>query len=592
MLRRSADRPGWRQVPGFRKVAPLLPLVVGLGLLASILEGAGIGLFIPLLSLLLSKSVPAGLPLPIKAVAATFVGYSPQARTIVLAGIIFGLILLKGLVEAANEILAGDIEGRIASELRSRLTDQLLGLDYTFFLKQHATRVRNIIATDNWFVLDAVHSMLSLIPAVAALIVFAALLAWLNLKLFLVVVVGGAVFEIALHLIAIRQERLSEELTSSIHLLWERLSTLAQVPRVIRLFGQQQRERQRTGQAIEQLRRNATAIRNLRAVVHPAMDAMIALLFLVVLLAGYWTGMSLPTITAFVLLLTRAQPHAKVISTARLGIASFHGSLREVQWLLSQPAQGEPLAAPRELRVDVPIVLKDVSYVYPNGNRGLDGVTLTIPVGTSTAIIGASGSGKTTLVNLLCRLIEPTSGEIRIGPARVDQLDAEQWRRRIAVAGQDTDLVSGSVAENIGYGRPDASQSEIEDVARAAGADVFVERLPDGYDTQVGAQGISLSGGQRQRIALARALLTKPDLLILDEATNAVDAITEAEIMKLIAEHRYFHTLLIISHRKTTLAACEHGIVLEHGHVVEQGPLSRLSYFRRMAADEAEAMRA
>lgn len=592
MLRRSADRPVWPQVPGFRKVAPLLPLVVALGLVGSILEGAGIGLFIPLLSLLLSKSMPAGLPLPIKTVATTFGGYDPQTRTFILAGIIFGLILLKGVVEAANEILAGNIEGRVASELRNRLADQLLGLDYTFFLKQHATRVRNIIATDNWFVLDAVHSMLALIPAVAALVVFAALLAWLNLKLFLIVLVGGTVLETALHLVSVRQERLSAELTSSIHLLWERLSTLAQVPRVIRLFGQQQRERERTDEAVERLRRNTMATRNLKAVVHPMMDAMIALLFLVVLLAGYWSGMSLPTITAFVLLLTRAQPHAKTISTARLGIASFHGSLGEVQWLLSQPTGSEAVAAPRDVRLDVPIVLKGVSYVYPNGNRALDRVTMTIPSGTTTAIIGESGSGKTTLVNLLCRLVEPTSGEIRLGPAAADQFDVGLWRKRVAVAGQDTDLVSGSVAENIGYGCAQASNSEIEDAARAAGAEAFIRRLPEGYETQVGAQGISLSGGQRQRIALARALLTQPDLLILDEATNAVDAITEAEIMKLIAEHRYFHTLLVISHRKTTLAACEHGIVLDHGKVVEQGPLSRLSYFRRMAGDEDEALRA
>jgi subfamily B ATP-binding cassette protein MsbA len=582
----------WPQVPGFRKVAPLLPLVVALGLVASILEGAGIGLFIPLLSLLLSKSMPAGLPLPIKTVATTFGGYDPQTRTFILAGIIFGLILLKGVVEAANEILAGNIEGRVASELRNRLADQLLGLDYTFFLKQHATRVRNIIATDNWFVLDAVHSMLALIPAVAALVVFAALLAWLNLKLFLIVLVGGTVLETALHLVSVRQERLSAELTSSIHLLWERLSTLAQVPRVIRLFGQQQRERERTDEAVERLRRNTMATRNLRAVVHPTMDAMIALLFLVVLLAGYWSGMSLPTITAFVLLLTRAQPHAKTISTARLGIASFHGSLGEVQWLLSQPTGSEAVAAPGDVRLDVPIVLKGVSYVYPNGNRALDRVTMTIPSGTTTAIIGESGSGKTTLVNLLCRLFEPTSGEIRLGPAAADQFDVGLWRKRVAVAGQDTDLVSGSVAENIGYGCAQASNSEIEDAARAAGAEAFIRRLPEGYETQVGAQGISLSGGQRQRIALARALLTQPDLLILDEATNAVDAITEAEIMKLIAEHRYFHTLLVISHRKTTLAACEHGIVLDHGKVVEQGSLSRLSYFRRMAGDEDEALRA
>ena len=592
-MRRSADQPTWQQVPGFRKVAPLLPLVAALGLLASLLEGAGIGLFIPLLSLLLSGSLPGGLPGPIREAAARFGSFDPQSRTVMLAALIFGLILLKGMVQAANDSLAATIEARVAREMRNSLADTLLDLDYRFFLKADGARVTKIIATDNWFVLDAVHAALGLIPAVAALLVFAALLAWLNVKLFLIVLVGAAVLETILYVVTRRQEHLSAELTASTHVVWERLWTLAQVPRVIRLFGQQQREKRRTEQAIEQLQRIVSASRNLKAVVQPAMDAMIALLFLVVLLAGYWSGMPLPAITAFVLLLTRAQPHAKTISTARLGIASFHGSLREVQWLLSQrPEATDKVDAASDVRIDLPIVLKGVSYVYPNGSRALDRLTMTIPAGIATAIIGESGSGKTTLVNLLCRLIEPTSGEIRLGPAAVENFDNQIWRRRVAVAGQDMDLVSGSIAENIGYGRPEATKLEIEDVARAAGADAFVRQLPQGYETEVGSQGLSLSGGQRQRIALARALLAEPDVLILDEATNAVDALTEAEIMRLIAEHHHFRTLVVISHRKTTLALCDHGIVLDQGRVIEEGPLGQLAYFRRMAGDEDEALRA
>ena len=273
--------------------------------------------------------------------------------------------------------------------------------------------------------------------------------------------------------------------------------------------------------------------------------------------------MSIPAITAFLLLLTRTQPHAKTISRARLGIASYQGSMREVDWLISQGAPMTAEAVPRDdLHLDRPIAFEGVSFTYPNGGRAIDQASFTIEPGTTTALLGESGSGKTTLVNLLCRLIEPQSGEIRLGGEPIDPIDPASWRRRIAVAGQDSDLVNGTVAENIAYGRPDAAMAEIEGVARAAGADGFIAALPRGYDTPVGSQGLNLSGGQRQRIGVARALLLKPDLLIFDEATNAVDALSDMEIVRLATEHRHFQTLLIISHRKSTIAACEHGIVL------------------------------
>ena len=582
--RRSTGRRKSPLAPLIRKFAPLLPIVAGLGLLASLLEGAGIGLFIPLLSLVLSNAVPAGIPEPIRSLASWFAGFDTQTGMILLGSAIFGLILLKGIVQAANESLVAWIEGQVGRQLRDRLIDRLLTLDYPFFLKNDPVRLTRILSTDSWFVLEATRSLLSLIPAAAGLLVFSVLLAILNLGLFLVVIVGAAAVQAALYLAERRQQRLSSRFTASHHLLWERLLTLVQAPRVIRLFGQQRRERERSAAATERLRRSIAAGDYQTAVVHPFVDAMVALLFLVVLLAGYWSGMSIPEITAFILLLTRAQPHAKTISRARLGIASFHGSIEEVDWLLSQNPLSTPNAgASADIGFDRPIVFDNVSYTYPNGGVALDNVSLSIEPGIANALIGPSGSGKTTLVNLLCRLVEPQSGQIRIGDDPVEPLDLEAWRGHIAVAGQDSELVSGTVADNISYGRPDATAAEVEDAARAAGAHQFVATLPQGFDTPVGPDGLSLSGGQRQRIGLARALLRNPDLLILDEATNAVDALSEAEIMALIAEHRYFRTMLIISHRKTTLSACQRGIVLDDGKVTEQGPLAGLAYFKAMA---------
>jgi subfamily B ATP-binding cassette protein MsbA len=584
MLRRAGGRRESPLADIRRRILPSVPLVAVLGLLASLLEGAGIGLFVPLLALMLDNTASTSMPEPLRAAATLFSGVSLQERTILFGAAIVGLILLKNVVQAVNECLLVSLRARIGRDLRNGLARSLLAVDYPFFLKHEIARLTRIVSTDSWFVVEAANSALTLIPAVTALLVFSVLLALLNLKLFLLVLVGAAIVQGTVYLFERRQQRLSYEFTASSQLLWQRHLTLLQAPRTIRLFGQQQREQHRAAAAIERLWQSLRATSYLNAIVNPTVDALIALVFLTLLLVGYWSGMSIPAITAFLLLLTRAQPHAKTISRARLGIASYEGSMRDVDWLLSQ---GAPTAAAIErredLRLDRPIVFDGVSFTYPNGSRGLDQVTFTIEPGTTTALMGESGSGKTTLVNLLCRLIEPQSGKIRLGDESIEPIDPASWRRRIAVAGQDSDLVNGTVAENIAYGRPDATAADIHAVARSAGAEAFIAALPQGYDTPVGSQGINLSGGQRQRIGVARALLLNPDLLIFDEATNAVDALSDMEIVKLATEHRHFQTLLIISHRKTTIAACERGIVLHHGTVTEMGPLEGLVYFQSMA---------
>lgn len=590
MLRRAGTRERWPLSDIGRRILPLVPLIAALGLLASILEGAGVGLLIPLLSLLLSNDPGAGLPAPLTSIAALFGEYDPQTRAMLLGTSILGLILMKGIVQTANDTLLASIQARIGRDIRSDIAASLLSVDYPFFLEQDAARLTRIASTDSWFVLNAANSALPLIPAVAGLLVFGALLALLNLKLFLVVAVGAAAVQLLIYTFERKQRRLSYRATESNRQLWQRLLILLQAPRVIRLFGQEQREEERAETAIERVRRDTRLSSTLNAIVHPSVDVLVTLLFLTVLFAGYWSGMSIPAITAFLLLLTRAQPHAKTIARARLGIASFEGSIREVDWLIAERGKARRKVPAEPIpRLDRPISFEEVSFTYPDGSRALDRVTLIIEPGIATALIGKSGSGKTTLVNLLCRLLDPQSGEIRAGTEPIGRFDASSWRERIAVAGQDMDLVNGTVAENVAYGRPDATLEEIEDVARAAGAHAFVAELPRAYDTLVGPQGLNLSGGQRQRIGLARALLTNPDLLILDEAVSAVDALSDGEIAKLARERRYFRTLLIVSHRKTTIAACEKGIVLQDGRVAEAGPLGELAYFRTMAGGPVES---
>jgi subfamily B ATP-binding cassette protein MsbA len=588
MLRRAGTHRRWPLSHIGRKILPLMPLVAALGLLASLLEGAGVGLLIPLLSLLLADNPALGIPAPLQGLAALFGNYDPQTRALLLGSAILGLILMKGIVQAANDCLVSSVQARIGRDVRAGIARSLLSVDYPFFLEQDSARLTRIASTDSWFVVQVANSALALIPAVAGLAVFGLLLALLNLKLFLIVTVGAAAVQGLIYLFERKQRRLSYEVTESNRLLWQRLLTLLQAYRVIRLFGQERREEVRAETAIERVRRNVRATNYLNAIVHPSVDVLVALLFLTVLLAGYWSGMSIPAITAFLLLLTRAQPHAKTIARARLGIASFEGSLHEVDWLLTQRGaagnKGRPNPVPP---LDRAISFEEVSFKYPNGGSALDGVTFKIEPGMATALMGQSGAGKTTLVNLLCRLLEPQSGVIRVGADPIAEFDPDSWRERIGVAGQDMELVSGTIAENIAYGRPEAGADEIEAVARAVGADHFIAALPRRYDTLVGPHGLNLSGGQRQRIGVARALLLNPDLLILDEAVSAVDALSDVEIAKLATERRHFRTLLVISHRKTTIAACEWGIVLAGGKVTEAGPLRELAYFRTMAGSAA-----
>jgi subfamily B ATP-binding cassette protein MsbA len=565
------------------RYAGWLPLVGALGLVSSVLESVGIGLLIPLVAMLLATGVPQGLPSPIQAIFAMTQGMSPHARiTVIGAGILLAIVI-KGLVQTANATLIAWVNGSIGRDVRAALSSRILNLDYSFCLENEPTRLVEIISTDSWFVSDAVRATLSIVPAVLALAVFGGFLAWLDWRLFAIVLVGTVIIRGGLFLLERRLRRLSFEVTQSNYALGERMLGIVSAMRVIRVFGQQEREQARFTRSAERVRKAMFASQRTAAWLAPSVDALTFALFVAILLAGYRWGTSLPEITAFVVLLSRAQPNARTIGEARLQIAGVRGSVEAVEWLLGQQVRpaAHPSVAPRVS--EGPVRFDRVSYSYPGGAAAVREASFEIRPGRATALIGPSGAGKSTLVNLLCCLVEPQSGAITVGGIPLGAIGAEAWRERIAIAGQDIELVEGTVAENIAYGRPDASEAEIEEAARTAGADAFVAALPQGYATRVGQGGLRLSGGQRQRIGIARALLRAPQLLILDEATNAVDAISEQELMKLLSEHRHFRTALVISHRRTTVAGCEDGIVIEHGKVSESGPLRTLAYYRAMA---------
>ena len=202
----------------------------------------------------------------------------------------------------------------------------------------------------------------------------------------------------------------------------------------------------------------------------------------------------------------------------------------------------------------------------------LRGFSLTVRKGDWVGIVGESGAGKSTILRLLLRFWNPTGGDIRINGVPIEETDLGELRGRIAMLEQDTLLINASIADNIALGKPDATREEIRGAARRAGLDDFIQTLPEGYDTQMGQMSARLSGGERQRVGIARVLLADPDVVVMDEPTSSLDVLHEKELLKTLREQYRGKTLLLISHRLSTLADCTRIVRLEQGRAVEETP--------------------
>lgn len=366
----------------FRAYLWALPLIALLGLLASVLEGIGVGLLIPLVSFLLADAMPSGVPEPIVALADLTASLDQQTRIMALGGAMAAFILFKGVVQAANNIFMSHLDGWMGRDLRNALAGKLLELDYPFFLRQDAARLVHIVSVDSGYVIDAARLWLALIPAVTALLVTSAILLWLNPMLFLVAVVGAVVVQAVLAMMVRRQAALSTAVTASELVLWNRILALVQNVRVIRAFGQRGRERDRFGEGAEGYRKTTLNVQRLGSIVGPTVDALLAIMFVAVLLVSYRSQVSVATTTAFLVLLLRAQPYAQALSRSRVGIAAAYKPQMEVEWLLlQQPVQRRPDAAARCEAITQPIEFDQVGFIYPNGNRALRSVSFLAQAG-------------------------------------------------------------------------------------------------------------------------------------------------------------------------------------------------------------------
>jgi ATP-binding cassette subfamily B protein len=278
------------------------------------------------------------------------------------------------------------------------------------------------------------------------------------------------------------------------------------------------------------------------------------------------------------------QPITQVASMMNL-LQSGVASAERVFELLDEDEQSpEPAEPARVPQVRGRVAFEDVSFRYLPDTPLIDGLSIVAEPGQTVAIVGPTGAGKTTLVNLIMRFYEVNSGRITLDGVDIHAMNREDLRSRIGMVLQDTWLFGGTIADNIAYGKVEATQEDVEAAARTAYVDRFVHHLPDGYDTVIDEEGSNVSAGQKQLITIARAFLADPAILILDEATSSVDTRTEVLVQEAMNALRQGRTSFVIAHRLSTIRDADVILVMEHGQIVEQG-----SHEGLLAADGAYA---
>ncbi|MEU4146350.1 ABC transporter ATP-binding protein [Streptomyces parvulus] len=366
--------------------------------------------------------------------------------------------------------------------------------------------------------------------------------------------------------------------------------------RVVKGFGQEEQE---TGKLREVGRKLfAGRLRTIRmnAAYTPALQAVPALGQVAMLALGGWLAVgghiTLGTFVAFSTYLAQLVGPVRMLAVVlTVGQQARAGTERVLELIDTEPSIED---GTKTLPADAPATVEfdDVSFGYDAERPVLDGLSFEIRAGETLAVVGSSGSGKSTVSLLLPRFYDVTRGAVLVGGHDVRELTTDSLRAAVGLVPEDSFLFSDTVRANIAYGRPDATDEEVEAAARAAQAHGFVSELPDGYATTVGEHGLTLSGGQRQRVALARAILTDPRLLVLDDATSAVDARVEHEIHEALKQVMRGRTTLLIAHRRSTLGLADRIAVLDHGRLADLGTHEELqersALYRRLLTDPDE----
>jgi ATP-binding cassette subfamily B multidrug efflux pump len=535
-----------------------------------------VGMALGFLCLILKDLSQAMQPLMIRGAVDSFTSGIGSRRFLTYAGYLVGLALLKGIFQFWMRVIIIGVSRDIEYDLRNDLFRHLTDLSPDYYGR---TRTGDIMAraTND---LNAVRMMLgpgvmywfetglTFLLAIAIMVRVDWRLAFFAILPAPLVSASVIISGRAIHTRFERIQAMFSDISSRVQ---ENLSGV----RMIRAFAQERAELRR----FEELNREFIAqnlkLVRIEAIFQPLMEILIGMTFLSVLwVGGYQVLRGRISIGSFVMFNTYmgmlVWPMIAlgwVVNLMQRGSASL-ARINEI--FVEKPTIAAPASpAPLE-RARGEIQFMDVTMDF-GSVLALDGIDLKIPAGATLAIVGRTGSGKSTLISLVPRLMDPTAGQVLLDGIDLRELDPAQLRRQIGFVPQETFLFSATIAENIAFGVESATAEEIRRAAEIAGLADDIAGFPNGYETMVGERGITLSGGQKQRTAIARAILRDPRILILDDALSSVDTMTEERILTHLAGVMRGRTVILISHRVSTVRQADHIVVLEKGQIVEQG---------------------
>jgi len=512
---------------------------------------------------------------------------------------LLGVGLLEVVAGGLRHIFA--IRNRSATDARVRdaIFAHALRLDASYHDRVGPGELMSRASSDSEHVARMMDAIGHTIGYVLTVVAVAIVMLVIDFKLALIVLIPLPLVSVA----AWAYSKRYDERTRRLQEAWAETATLVEETvsgiRVVKGLGAGDALSSRFRERSETIVRRALDIARLDAVFNPALEV----LPLVGIATVLWFGsrrvidgdLSLGSFVAFnayvVMLVWPLRVLGQRVSTLQKALAA---SARITEVLETEPRLRDP-RHPRSLEQPVrgDVRLEGVRFGHEGERPVLDGLDLHVAPGQSVALVGATGSGKSTVAGLLARLYDPDGGRVLLDGSDLRELRLTDVRRSVGLVFEDTFLFTESVRENIRFGRPDATEEDIARAAKLAGAAEFIAALPDGYETVLGERGFSLSGGQRQRVAIARAILADPGVLVLDDATSAVDATKEHEIRAALAEVMRGRTTLVIAHRPATIALADRVAVLDGGRIVQEGTHAELLRtspgYRALLALETEA---
>ena len=491
--------------------------------------------------------------------------------------LMLGVYALNSLLNWLQSYLMAGASQRTVRDLRADLFTRMQSLPLRFFdQRAHGdlmSRLTNDIENVSQVLTDSVSQIVS---GALSMVGVATAMLWLNPHLAVVSLVATTLISLLLNRwVAGRTREAFRQQQAKLGTLNGLIEETISGQRVVKAYGREPVVMEQFDAANADFRGSATRAQLFAGVVGPMMNGVNNLGLAVVVGIGGWMAVqglaTVGTIASFANYMRQFGQPLNSIANLYSSIQSAIAGAERVFEIIDQTpetdaSQAEPFAPTRG-----DVELEDVSFGYEDGVPVLKRVSLHAWPGQTVALIGPTGAGKTTIVNLLTRFYDVDSGEIRIDGRDIREIRKEDLRRQLGIVLQDAFLFSGSVRENIRYGRPDATNDEVAAAARLANADQFIHRLPHGYDTLLSERASNLSQGQRQLLTIARAILANPGILILDEATSSVDTRTEQHIQEAMLRLMAGRTSFVIAHRLSTTRNADQILVLNHGEIIERG---------------------